>query len=80
MWYNSIRNIIKERKEQQKRFSKKVLKIGIKKIQTDYNSIRNKTKKKGTTKNKKVKKRWIKRIKRNIIIVRNTKQNKIKKI
>ena len=36
---------------------KKLIKIGIKENQTDYNSIRNKTKKKGTTKNKKVKKR-----------------------
>ena len=32
---------------------KKLIKIGIKENQTDYNSIRNKTKKKGTTKNKK---------------------------
>ena len=41
--------------------NKKVLKIGIKKIQTDYNSIRNKTKKKGTTKNKKVLKKMNKK-------------------
>jgi hypothetical protein len=54
---------------------KKLIKIGIKENQTDYNSIRNKTKKKGTTKNKKVLKKMNKK---NQTEYNNSKKHKTK--